>query len=371
MARTEFIVIGAGTVGAAIAYGLLKQGRRVLVLEGGDRDFRAARANFGLVWVQGKGVNLPEYQAWTRDSSDAWPDFNAELAQRAGQALDYSRRGGLAFCLGEDELAQRTALVQRMHNQTCDTDTEMLTRAELQKLLPGMPLGPDVAGASFGPRDGHVNPLKLLAALHRAILNLGGKILFRSPVERIERRSAGYRLQGASEVWECDRLVVAAGLGTAALVRPLGLDLPLRSQRGQVLVTERVGTMLPYPASGLRQTAEGTMMIGATHENVGEHTGTTAEAAAKLSRRAARIAPQLANVRLVRQWAGLRVLSPDGGPIYTQSPDLPGLWTVSCHSGVTLAAAHADILAPALANGALPEAAKRFSEGRFDVQLSA
>ncbi|EPX80534.1 NAD(P)/FAD-dependent oxidoreductase [Salipiger mucosus] len=326
---------------------------------------------FGLVWVQGKGANLPPYQTWTMQSSNAWPEFDQELAGRSGQALDYSRKGGLVFCLGEEEYKKREELLHRMHNQRGEADTWMLSRDELQEMVPDAPLGPDVTGASFGSRDGHVNPLKLLAALHRGIRELGGTILFRSPVSSIDRIGGGYRLTGATGTWDCDRVVVAAGLASPKLVAPLGIDLPLRPQRGQVLVTERMGEMFPYPASGLRQTSEGTMMIGATHEDVGEDTGTTTEAAAGLCRRATRILPQLAGARLVRQWAGLRVLSPDTGPVYTQTPDLPGLWTASCHSGVTLAAAHADILAPALANGGLPEAVKDFSEGRFDVQVSA
>ena len=48
----DIIVIGAGAVGAAIAYGLARKRLRVLVLDGDDGDYRAARANFGLVWLQ-------------------------------------------------------------------------------------------------------------------------------------------------------------------------------------------------------------------------------------------------------------------------------------------------------------------------------
>ena len=61
---------------------------RVLVLDGDDGDFRAARANFGLVWLQGKGINMPAYQMWTRASIELWPDFNSELA---GPDRDRSR----------------------------------------------------------------------------------------------------------------------------------------------------------------------------------------------------------------------------------------------------------------------------------------
>ncbi|MGD2173190.1 MAG: nopaline dehydrogenase, partial [Gammaproteobacteria bacterium] len=53
----DSLVIGGGLVGAALAAGIAGSGRRVAVFDGGDRDFRASRGNFGLVWVQGKGAD--------------------------------------------------------------------------------------------------------------------------------------------------------------------------------------------------------------------------------------------------------------------------------------------------------------------------
>jgi len=145
----DVIVIGAGVVGAALAYGLLQQGQTVIVLDGGDRDPRAARANFGLVWVQGKGANTPAYNALSRKSSDLWPAFRQELAGVSATRVDYSRPGGLAFCLSEDEYVARSALIQRTHNHLSDPDTEMVDRLTLERMMPSVRLGPDVVGASF------------------------------------------------------------------------------------------------------------------------------------------------------------------------------------------------------------------------------
>ena len=71
----DFAVVGAGVVGASIAFGLVQHGYSVLLLDGVQTDPRASGANFGLVWVQGKGPGVPEYQDLTRVSSDIWPDF--------------------------------------------------------------------------------------------------------------------------------------------------------------------------------------------------------------------------------------------------------------------------------------------------------
>lgn len=211
-----------------------------------------------------------------------------------------------------------------------------------------------------------MNPLHLLAALHRAITVAGGKLLFRNPVANIVPSPQGFSVQASDHCLQAPKVVVAAGLATPSLTEPLGMAIPLRSERGQILVSERVEPILPYPANGLRQTAEGTVMIGATKENLSD-AGVTVASATTLARRATRIIPALSSARLVRQWSGFRVLPPDGAPIYAQSTRYPGLFAAVCHSGVTLAAAHAVLIAPAIAAGLLPESLEVFSNGRFDV----
>ncbi|MFD2262880.1 NAD(P)/FAD-dependent oxidoreductase [Lacibacterium aquatile] len=358
----EVIIIGAGVVGAALAYGIAKQGRRVMVLDGEDRDLRAARANFGLVWVQGKGANAPDYNQLTRQSADLWPEFLRELTDATEVRVDYARPGGLVFCLGQAEYDARTALNQRMGN----ADTRMVERAELDRMLPAAKLGPEVMGASYCESDGHVNPLQLLAALHRGIAVHGGTILFRNPVKAITPAADGFTVEGASEEFKAKQVIVAAGLATPSLTDPLNFTIPLHSERGQLLVTERIEPILPFPGSGLRQTADGTVMIGATKEDETDR-GVTVASATRLATRATRIIPALKSARLVRQWSGFRVMPPDGSPIYAESADHPGLFAAACHSGITLAAAHAAIVAPAMLEGRLKADLSAFSNGRFDA----
>ncbi|WP_117196481.1 NAD(P)/FAD-dependent oxidoreductase [Rhizobium terrae] len=366
----DIIIIGAGVVGAALAYGIAKKGHKVIVLDGKDRDLRAARANFGLVWVQGKGSDTPAYTELTLQSSDLWPTFRQELAEAAGSRVDYSRRGGLAFCLSEADYQAREALLERTHNRQRQAYTEMLGRHALERMLPAVTLGNAVVGASYCELDGHTNPLQLYAALLAAVSTLGSQVRFRTPVTAIKPMSGGFEVDTLQGGVRARRVIVAAGLATPGLTDPLGLVVPLYAERGQILVTERLAPMLPLPASGLRQTSEGTMMIGATNEKAFD-TGVTIQSAIKLAHRAQRIIPALGSVRLVRQWSGLRVLSPDKAPIYAESTRHAGLFAAVCHSGVTLAAAHAAIVGPAMAEGQLPQNLAAFSNGRFDVQKCA
>ena len=81
----DAIIIGGGLVGAAVAYGLARRGKKPVVLDEGDVAFRASRGNFGLVWVQSKGFGVPEYQRWTRRSSEDWAAFSNELKAETGK----------------------------------------------------------------------------------------------------------------------------------------------------------------------------------------------------------------------------------------------------------------------------------------------
>jgi glycine/D-amino acid oxidase-like deaminating enzyme len=370
----DIVVIGAGVVGAAIAYGLAGRNSNVLVLDGGDRDLRASYANVGLVWLQGKGMDMPAYQRLTRDSIDRWATFSAEIEDTTGIDLQYERNGGLTYCLGEVEFETWRATLLRLHLQlgSAQPDWELIDRSALAKLLPKAPPGPDVAGASFGRRDGQANPLRLLAALHAGILRKGGRLRRAGAVSSIRRHgSGGFTIDVGAEQVSAARVVIAAGLGSKALAVQVGLDVPIRPQRGQVLVTERLEPILPMPLHGVRQTREGTVMIGSTQEEVGFDLSTTNSAGAAMSAKAIRWIPALRDVTLVRQWAGLRIMTPDRHPVYAESQSHPGVFVAVCHSGVTLAAAHASLLAEAIAAGRMSPFLEVFHPRRFDVPKAA
>jgi glycine/D-amino acid oxidase-like deaminating enzyme len=371
----DVIVIGAGLVGAAIAYGLADRNLRVLVLDGGDRDFRASNANVGLVWAQGKGMGMPAYQQLTRDSLDLWPNFSAELTATTDIDLQYERNGGLTFCMGEAGFEARRAKLLRLHEQLGGAeppDWEMVDRGALMKLLPKAQPGTDVAGASFGRSDGSANPLRLLAALHAGILRRGGQLRGGSAVHALQSDGhGGFTIDFGSERASAARVVIAAGLGSKSLAAQIGLDIQIRPERGQVLVTERLEPFLALPLHGVRQTCEGTVIIGTTNEEAGFDASTTGAAATTMSANALRWIPALSEATVVRQWAGLRILTPDSYPVYAESQSHPGAFVALCHSGVTLAAAHAALLADAIAAGRLPPSLDVFHPRRFDVSKAA
>ena len=107
----DVVVIGAGLVGGAIAYGLARAGQRVAVLDEEDAAYRASRGDFGLVWVQGKGVGRPEYALWSRVSSERWFEFAEALAEDCGLAPCYERPGGVIAALSEEEVSELDSML--------------------------------------------------------------------------------------------------------------------------------------------------------------------------------------------------------------------------------------------------------------------
>jgi glycine/D-amino acid oxidase-like deaminating enzyme len=362
----DVAVVGGGLLGAAIAWGLARLGQRVALLDEGDDAVRASRGNFALVWVQSKGLGMPEYAGWTVRSSDAWSGFAAELKEATGLDVAFQRPGGFSLCLSERELEARANTLRRLHNQPgiIKYEATVLERSQIERMLPG--LGPDVVGGSYCPLDGHVNSLRLLRALHTGIAKLGASYLPSHRVTAIAHTGGIFKLAtGAGEV-RAGRIVLAAGNANMTLAPLVGLDAPMRPERGQIIVTERLQPFLRHPVVTLRQTDEGTVMIGDSKEEGTTPEGTNLGIASVEADRAVRMFPALNKVNVVRTWTAVRVMTQDGFPIYDESESCPGAFVACCHSGVTLAANHALTLAPMIAQGRLEEqvvgvfTAKRF-----------
>ena len=368
----DVAVVGGGLVGAAVAWGLARGGQRVVVLDEGDIAKRASRANFALVWVQSKGLGMPEYMGWTVRSSEAWRQLAAELKAQTGLDVSFQRPGGFHLALGEAELEARTLYLKRLHNQTgaADTRAEMLDRAQVERMLPG--IGPEVAGGSFCPLDGHVNSLRTFRAFHRGLSLFGADYRPDHAVSDIAHEQGGFRLTTAGGEVRAAKVVLAAGNANMDLAPLVGLQAPMRPNRGQIVVTERAAPFLRYPVTTVRQTDEGTVMIGDSREETTDDRGLHLSIGSVEADRARRMFPALGKLNVIRMWSGIRVMTEDGFPIYDQSESCPGAFVVGCHSGVTLAANHALVIAPMIGRGALDaDMVGAFSARRFHVQKAA
>lgn len=368
----DVVVIGAGLVGSAIGYGLARTGQRVAVLDEEDAAHRASRGNFGLVWVQGKGVGRPEYALWSRASSERWFALSEALVEDCGLAPCYERPGGVIAALSDDELSDLDSMLAGLRESAGNAgyEYEMLDAVRVRELLPAC--GPEVVGGAYTPYDGHANPLKLMRGLHASLAAHGADYLTGAGVDDIRALDGGgFDVYTARGTITGGKVVIAAGHGSKALGEMVGLDVLVHPEHGQIVVTERTSPWLGHPTLEVRQTDEGSLLLGASQEERGFDTSVLARTSRDIAHRAVRVFPCLASLRVVRTWGALRVMTPDGFPIYEQSRMQPGAFVFTCHSGVTLAANHALEASRWVIDGEIPGEMACFATDRFDVPQAA
>jgi glycine/D-amino acid oxidase-like deaminating enzyme len=369
--QPDIAIVGGGLMGACLAWGLARRGLRVCVLDEGDIALRASRANFALIWVQGKGLGFPAYTAWTKSAAACWPRLASELKSETGIDVALDQPGGFTLCLSDRELQANVDVLKRLHNQpeAVAHPYEVLDHGQTKVRLPA--IGPDVSGSIYCPLDGHVNSLRLFRALHATFKLYGVDYRAAHAVDVVMPEAGGFVVTGSWGQVRAPRLVLAAGLGNARLAPMVGLEAPMKPSRGQIIVTEKAAPFLHFPVVTLRQTDEGGVMIGDSEEADGAGLTIDHAISSVMADRAIRMFPLLADLNVVRTWSALRVMTLDGCPVYEESQACPGAFVAMAHSGVTLAPQHAYVLADAIAAGSIPEDLLAFGTRRFHVPAYA
>jgi glycine oxidase len=234
-------------------------------------------------------------------------------------------------------------------------------------------------------RDHRVDNRRLGAALWAAAAKAGVRFHLGTAAVEIRTdggataRVTGVRLEDGTSL-TTDRVVVAAGAWSGQL-RGLPRALPVRPVRGQMFAVRITGVPDPYapikPALHRTIMTEdcyivpregGTVVVGATVEEVGFAAGPTPRGIAGLLAAAARAVPALADLPLVETWAGFRPGTPDGLPILGADPDVAGLYYATGHyrNGILLTPATALLLADELSGRAPALPLDRFGIERFE-----
>lgn len=373
MNHFDYIVVGGGVIGSAIAYGIAAKGYSVAILDSGGEAYRASLGNFGLVWVQGKGQGTPDYAEWCYETSSLFPDYAQRLLEETGVDVAYRKPGGLTLCHDEAEYEKRAKIIERLTSESRDGnyDCEMVDRQKMQRMLPQLPLGPKICGGSYSPHDGYLNPLALLKALHIGINRSGGSFFPETTVSHLHYKKDSFIATTPRGSYSSAKIILAAGNGITSLAAMLGMRIPVSPQQGQLLVTERVQPCLSMPISGIQQTSEGSFVVGLSNRNVGFNTDMDTALMKQMAQRVVNAFPLLSKLRIVRGWSSLRVLSPDGLPIYQKSDSCPGAYAVTSHSGVSLAPMHQSHIVDWIVDGIEPDNFQTFSARRFDVKETA
>ncbi len=365
MRTADAVIIGGGIVGCAAAYYLSSQGIRPLLLDRGGIGAEASGANPGVV---GAAIGVP---GRTIAHARKGMELLIRDAQALGRPVELVRDGWLMLACADSE---RAAVEEFAATHAADgVDVRLVSGDEARTIEPA--LGPGVLEAAYAPEEGFVNPLLLTAAYAAAARQNGAEILAQAEVSRLEvSRGAVTGVIARGEQISAPVVVLAAGAWSAALLAPLGLTLPVSPGRGQMLVTASLppitSRVLFSPGLvAVVQDLRGHVLIGSSVEDVGFDRSVTLETLAEFGRIATAIVPALRQAPVIRTWAGLRPMTPDGLPIVDRASGISGLFLAVGHSraGVTYAPVTGWLLAQLVLRGTTELPLDPFRFDRFVV----
>jgi len=344
----DVVIVGAGVIGLATALKLLEQGAKVKILERNRVGMESSWAGGGILSPICPWDYTDALTQLTQYSTSLFPDWTSALQNKTGIDPEYQHCGlwilppfdkerALNWCKSNGVNIQQQTLpipYSAGANQQA-IDNELYH--EMQALFL-----PDVAQIR--------NP-RLLQALHQRVIQLGGQIVENCCVnDWVASKNKMQSVQSSCGQFEADIFIVAAGAWSRIILEDMALDLDIHPIKGQMLLFKFDSQ--PLPAVIVKENIyliprrDGHLLVGSTLEDTGFDKQTTELVKNQLVMQAQSILPQLGNMTIVRQWAGLRPGSPNNIPTIGCHPELTNLYLNSGHFryGVTMAPASAEIL---------------------------
>ncbi len=327
MTGRHIIVVGAGIIGAAIAYELAKRGTAVTVLDRSAPATGATGQSFG--WVNANAADSPEYFRLRRAAMDA----HHELREELGDGIAAKWGGSLYWEVEGDELAREFAMLEEFGYPVTSVDRERFAT-----------LAPRVANAPehciLSELEGAADPVAITGTLLKAAAELGAGMVFGCEVRGIVQN--GSRITGVeTSVGEmpCDDVVIAAGIFTRDLLATAGIRLPMDNRRGLIVHTAPVEPCIDHlilaPEIHFHQRADGVVLMGEKFSGETAPGDPVAFANELLNRLKARL-PDVEGLAIDRIVLGVRPVPVDGHPAVGRVDADWGVYVASMHSGITL-----------------------------------
>lgn len=326
----DVLVIGGGITGCFIALRLGQKGLKVCLADKGSLFREASGRSGGGVRQQFR--NMAELPL-AMESVRLWQG----LADELGEDIEYYQGGSLRLHRTRQLHEEDTARVERERAQ--GLEVYLLTPQQLRGRLPLLSGDIELWGGTFCPSDGTANPLLLGRALAHALLRAGIAVYHHEEIQTLE--AAGGRLsgvRGARHYFRCPVAVNAAGAWTHKLFQAIGLDFPVTFRKSQILVTEPLSPVIrefvSFDNGYLRQARDGNLHLGVRGIPAVElETSQTMSSFENVGRDFPEVFPFMANIQIIRGFAGITTWTADGIPILDKVPGIAGLWVASGFSG--------------------------------------
>jgi sarcosine oxidase subunit beta len=334
----DILIIGGGITGTAAADALAREGHAVTLIEMNGIAAMASGRTLGGVRQSGRD---PAELPLARAAVALWTG----LSETLGADVEYRRRGNLRLARNAAEVDVIRALVESQRAQGLDLEF-LPDNAVVRAVAPA--LSREVLAASFCPSDGHANPVKATQAFAQSARRHGATI--REGVAATRVRVAGDKVTGVDTTAgfvPAERVIVAAGVHTPALLAPLGLDLPLSARLVSVVQSEPLPPCLDQVFGVANADCAGRQEVDGRLRFTNGLDDTSVEAArwtldepappAEVLHETidlvARVLPIAGTARIARSWGGLIDLTPDALPVIDAPEEVTGLVVAAGFSG--------------------------------------
>ena len=329
------VIIGGGISGCAIAYTLAKKGVKDIVVI--ERDYLSS----GATGRCGAGVRMQ----WGTEMNCKLAKYSIEFFERANEELEYEydiefKQGGYLIVASTEKEVNQFKKNIALQN-SLGIPSRLLTPKEAKEIVPHMDETKIIA-ATFNPKDGHLNPFHTTQAYANAAVRLGVEIMKYTTVTGINVENGKVVGVQTDKGYISTPVVVNAAGGYSQLIaKMVGIDLPVYSERHQILVTEPVAPMQGpmFMSFSLniycQQTPHGSFIMGRGDANEPRDLRITSSwhFMEEMAKTCTELLPPLKELRVVRQWSGLYNISPDRQPIYGPVKEVEGFYLACGFSG--------------------------------------
>jgi len=341
----DVIIVGGGIIGCSTAYHLMSGEERLkLAVIEPDPTYTKASTVLSLANVRIQ-FSLKENIEISRYTQSVIKDFDEKMAVGdQSPHLSFRPEGNLFFFDTENRAAARQAF-ELQNRLGCSV--EWLSSETVASRIP-LYRPEKLAGATFGPDDGHMDPNAYLQGYKSKAVSLGA-VFIDDEVTEIRKTSgpaarvSGVRLASGDEL-HSEVVINCAGAWAADIAKTVGVTLPIEPVKRQVFALDpAVKPESPLPLtilpSGLyfRTETGNTIVVGKSFENdpVGfDLSWDDKRFMETLWPELAEFVPAFDTLKLMRGWAGLYAVNRlDGNAILGEWPELKGLYLANGFSG--------------------------------------
>jgi sarcosine oxidase subunit beta len=366
--KADVVIIGGGVNGCSLAYQLVKKNKKVVLLE---KSFLCS----GATGRCGAGIR----QQWSTKENAELAVKSVKIFERLEKELGAEiglRQGGYLIAVHNQKdmkQAEKNVLMQK----NLGLDVSILAPEEIVKIVPILNVkGMNSIGATFCPTDGHVDPFKTTHAYAKAAEKNGAKLYKFTCVTdiKIKNKRVESVITNKGTI-KTNTVVNAAGAWSKQISDIVGIKLPNKPFRKEILVTERVKPMFKTMVISFKdgiyfsQQDEGQILGGIPipNEKPGYLINPTFDFIHHMSKTLTRYAPILKHVNVIRQWTGYYDVTPDARPILGETDKLKGF--IQCNGfsghGFMLSPMVTKILTDYIVDGKYPKILESLNLDRF------